>query len=122
MAGRDTSRVARFGVSQARAQNIKQKERCQSAHGDVFDRLLLDPDECRLCDKLGDAHDTDESGADTTIAEVEQQLRKFNRESVAIEDQAGRDLNGNPVYRKADMDQDNTRPCSLRQLAASLFR
>ena len=102
IAGRDTGRMARFGVGTSRAQDIKEKERSERAFRDALDRLLADPEYRALYLELGDKLGAAETEADTAIAMIQEQLRLAEQTIDSMQADAARDPDGKPVFQYAD--------------------
>lgn len=102
LAGRETGRMARFGVGAAREHEIKEKKRSERAYRDALDRLLLDPEYRRLYEELGSALGSAETESDSQITTIREQLSRVEEDIAAMERDAARGPDGRPVFRSAD--------------------
>lgn len=102
LAGRETGRMARFGVGAARAQEIKERERKERAYRDALDRLLAtDPEYQELYENLGDRLGEAEVMADQTIEAIRTALATQQIVNQDMRDRAPK-IDGKAVFRYAD--------------------
>ncbi|WP_299732814.1 hypothetical protein [uncultured Tateyamaria sp.] len=81
IAGRDTGRIQRFGISAARDSDAKQAAKKERAYRDALHRLLMtDPEYRKLHEDLGTALSDAETTADTEITRMENQLAQAEAE------------------------------------------
>lgn len=103
LAGRDTGRMARFGVGSARLLAEKEEARKERAYLDALERLLAtDPEYRALYEELGVALSAAEREADTAIRMIQDQVQLAEQEIADMENTAARDPDGRPVFRHAD--------------------
>lgn len=102
LAGLDTGRMARFGVGNARTEQIKEDKRKKRAYRDALDRLLTtDPEYHRLYEELGNKLGEAESDADQTIAALQTALQAQQEANLEMRSRAPK-IDGKAVFRYAD--------------------
>ena len=102
LAGRETGRMARFGVGVAREQEIKERERRERAYRDALERLLAtDPEYRELYEALGDRLGEAEATADQTIEALSAALDAQGDANQDMRDRAPK-IDGKAVFRYAD--------------------
>lgn len=102
LAGRETGRMARFGVGAARTQEMKERERKERAYRDALDRLLAtDPDYRMLYKTLGDSLSEAEATADQMIEAIRAALTAEQDANQDMRDRAPK-IDGKAIFRYSD--------------------
>ncbi|MFK7942917.1 MAG: hypothetical protein AB8B85_08420 [Paracoccaceae bacterium] len=103
IAGRETGRMARFGVSAAREHARKEERRKERAYRDALDRLLQTDAEYRvLYDDLGAKLSSAESDADGRIETLRADLSAAQANNQTMLDRAAKLPGGTAVFRYED--------------------
>lgn len=103
LAGRETGRMVRFGVSSARAQQIEERKRRERVFRDELERLLAtDPEYQAIYEDLGGKLRDAETGADETISALLKRIASLEDEIVRMQDNAVIVPGIGRVYRFAD--------------------
>jgi len=103
LAGVDTGRMQRFlNADDDRSPDGKRKKAQREQLRQTLEQLMRDPEYARLYVELGDRLREAETAADTALAMIEQQLAAAQEDIADMEDAAGRDPEGNQVFRYAD--------------------
>ena len=103
LAGRETGRIARFGVGSERARQIEEKKRRERAFRDELERLLAsDPEYRALYNDLGNKLRDAETEADETISALLKRIADLEDEISRMQDNAVAVPGIGRVYRFAD--------------------